>query len=426
MMKEATYVIGQSDYTASETFLDDKTTPYPAGSFVTDDGKFLSANRRRILIWNQVPGSSNVQADVVVGQPDFISDNSFIGPSSIYSSAYSVAVSNDGKLLVADSRGILIWNTIPTENGTAADVIIGQDDFFSSEYGASSNRFDWEKFIAITPDNKLIVCDRYNHRVLIYNQIPTENNADADVVIGQDDFTSRIYGTAANRLFYPYGVSVSVDGKLFIADSENHRVLVFNSVPSTSGSAADYVLGQSSMTSRSYGTSSTSMYYPASVSVSRSGKLAIADRYNHRVLIYNDTPLDGSTEPDYVLGQPNFDSKLINNAGLSGRSLSYPTGVHWDKSENLYVADNNNSRYLVWGLPDFTPPLDFTTGMVYTVGGTIAQGYFNASNTALEVEIPLDMLFIGLEERDGPVRKGMPFLWPVKTLYWVFLPLNLI
>ena len=34
------------------------------------------------------------------------------------------------------------------------------------------------------------------------------------------------------------------NGKLYIADTQNHRVLIFNSIPTANGAAADVVLGQ--------------------------------------------------------------------------------------------------------------------------------------------------------------------------------------
>ena len=37
---------------------------------------------------------------------------------------------------------------------------------------------------------KLYVADTQDNRILIYNKIPTTNNAAADVVVGQPNFTS--------------------------------------------------------------------------------------------------------------------------------------------------------------------------------------------------------------------------------------------
>ena len=71
------------------------------------------------------------RASLVVGQPDFTSDWSD-NPSepTIMSRARDVAIS-DGKLFVADQdqHRVLIWNSIPSENGQLADIIIGQDAF---------------------------------------------------------------------------------------------------------------------------------------------------------------------------------------------------------------------------------------------------------------------------------------------------------
>ena len=39
-------------------------------------------------------------------------------------------------------------------------------------------------------NGRLYVADTQNNRVLIYNQIPTANGASADVVLGQPDFTT--------------------------------------------------------------------------------------------------------------------------------------------------------------------------------------------------------------------------------------------
>jgi hypothetical protein len=52
---------------------------------------------------------------------------------------YPSGIWSDGeKLIVADAwnHRVLIWHSIPTENGQAADVVIGQPDFESNEPNA--------------------------------------------------------------------------------------------------------------------------------------------------------------------------------------------------------------------------------------------------------------------------------------------------
>ncbi len=387
--KEATYVVGQKDFVSNESFFDVNKTPHARKALVTKDGKLISSGRRRVLIWNQVPGAADVPADIVLGQPDFISSDFEINSSTIYSAAYSIAVADDGRLLVADSRGIMIWNSIPTVNGTPADVIIGQEDFNSFEQGAFPNRFNSAVFFILTPDQKLIVSDLLGNRVLIFNQIPTVNGASADLVIGQTDFTSISAGLGPEKLDFPGYPTLSSDGKLFIPDANNNRVLAFNSVPTVSGTSADYVLGQVDLNSNVEGLGTTGLDYPYSVDISRTGKMAIADRQNDRVLIYNSVPMNNITDPDYVLGQPDFDTEGDNTGGLSGRSIQDAYAVYWDVSDNLYVGDLQNNRFLVWGLPDFSPPLDFTTGNTIAVGESVVDGYWNSTNTSIDITVPI-------------------------------------
>ena len=46
--------------------------------------------------------------------------------------------------------------------------------------------------------SKLLVCDKDNNRVLIWNTVPTTNGQPADVVVGQTDFTSSGFGTSSS------------------------------------------------------------------------------------------------------------------------------------------------------------------------------------------------------------------------------------
>src|SRR5262249_49544861 len=105
---------------------------------------------------------------------------------------------------------------------------------------------------AVASDGRVIaVADTDNNRVLIWSRIPISNGVPADVVVGQPDFThNSIPGgntPNAKSMRGPQGVWIQ-NGKLYVADTQNHRVLVFNSIPTSNGAAADLVLGQKSLT----------------------------------------------------------------------------------------------------------------------------------------------------------------------------------
>jgi uncharacterized protein (TIGR03437 family) len=91
---------------------------------------------------------------------------------------------------------------------------------------------------ALSDGTRLFVADGGNDRVLIYNQIPTQNNTAADEVLGQPDFVT-LQVTSTTDLFHPLlkqsaadvtptPTALAWDGSnLYVADPSNRRVLVF-------------------------------------------------------------------------------------------------------------------------------------------------------------------------------------------------------
>ena len=85
---------------------------------------------------------------------------------------------------------VLIYNSVPTSNGASADVVLGQADFNSAEDQPASSTSLRDPTAVFSDGVRLIITDLGHNRVLIYNKIPTTNNAPPDVVVGQPDFTS--------------------------------------------------------------------------------------------------------------------------------------------------------------------------------------------------------------------------------------------
>ena len=81
------------------------------------------------------------------------------------------------------------------------------------------------------------------------------------------------------------------------------------------------------------------------MAVDSSGSLYVADTQNNRVLVYTGTISTGMNAT-IVLGQTDFSTNTNNAGGLGASSLSVPAGVAVDGSGNLYVADTGNHRVL--------------------------------------------------------------------------------
>ncbi len=162
--------------------------------------------------------------------------------------------------------------------------------FVTESSGATSQKFNYPYMSSIQA-GRLIVCDYSNHRVLIWNSVPSTNNAAADIVLGQTTMTgstSNAGGLGPSSLSYPG--DVQWDGShLFVVDYNNHRLLAWNSFPTTSGAAADAVLGQDdfvSNTADAGGLGSSSMHLPWGMTLYQ-GEMWLSDYGNHRVLKFD-------------------------------------------------------------------------------------------------------------------------------------------
>jgi sugar lactone lactonase YvrE len=254
-----------------------------------------------------------------------------------------------------------------------ADIVLGQPGFVTNTInndGADAGTL-FSPFGVTVKDaaGNLYVADSFNNRVLIYSPIPSANGEAAVTVLGQADFNSitqnRGNGAtpSADSLSFPAEVAVDNAGNIYVADHGNHRVLIYEPSP-MNGEAATIVLGQggdftTSIQNKGEVISGDGMNFPREIAVNASGNLYVADQSNHRVLIFN-TPLT-STTADRVLGQADLASNDPNNGGgntPNASGLDSPTGVAVDNAGNVYVADRSNHRVLKYSDPVITTGMD--------------------------------------------------------------------
>ncbi|MEM9821719.1 MAG: hypothetical protein AAF985_11630 [Bacteroidota bacterium] len=264
----------------------------------------------------------------------------------------------DNKLFVADTaqNRLFLWNALPTTEFQQPDVVLGQ--MAKAETGRNANGKVSASSLfypsGIWSDGeKLMVADAWNHRVLIWWQLPTQDGQPADVVIGQADFESNdpnvkgiSHPPSAQSLNWPYGV-FSDGQQLWIADTGNRRVLYFKQIPNQNFAAADRVIGKASFTERDY--DHNDPIWPYSVKVSPNGQMTITDTQYYRVLLWQDwtTALD-QKKADVIIGQPSFEANGQNQFGWfpKANTLNWCYDTCFYKN-GLWVADTGSSR-LLW------------------------------------------------------------------------------
>src|SRR4029077_3942126 len=167
----------------------------------------------------------------------------------------------------------------------------------------------------------------------------------------------------------PQGVATDSDGNLYVADLLNSRVTEyskpfagFTGTP-LAGQSADRVITASNLGLGE----SLSLTQPAAVAVDGNNNLFVSEFGNNSWVLEFLDPLatgvsctpnaDGSgcagdIVADFVLGQSNLTSIGCDNGGINASTLCKPYGLAIDPgTNNLYVADQNNNRVLVFPAP---------------------------------------------------------------------------
>ena len=343
--QDAFLVLGQKDFTSNITATTQKGMNNPAGVAVRVGGIVWVAdtNNNRVLKFT-TPFTNDEAASVVLGQPIFTSNTAATTQTGMHDPT-GVAVDSSGNIWVADSGNNRVLEfTTPFTNGEAATIVLGQPGFTSNTAHTTKAGMFGPTAVAVGPLGNVWVVDQRNSRVLQFIKGGGFSDGQAaSIVLGQASFTSKITATTQTGMNNPSGVAVDSSGNVWVADQGNNRVIEFAS-PYTKGEAASVVLGQSIFTSSTSATSQIGMFSPTGVAVDSSGNVWVADSDNNRILDFQKGLgfTDGQAAIS-VLGQSTFMSRTpaTNKTGLT-----FPTDVSVGPFGTVWVADQFNSRIL--------------------------------------------------------------------------------
>ena len=285
-----------------------------------------------------------------------------------------------------------------------ADRVLGQIDFIKTAVNfVDPIGMDAPAGVAIDKSaGHVLVADTQNNRVLGWKSIAAfVSGGAADLVIGQPDFNSsgcnqNAPAPEAASLCQPIGVAVDVFHNVYVSDTLNNRVLVFedpfaalSSINQTNDFAAFAVFGQGgSFVTNAGGLSANSLNGPQGVAVDASNNLFVADVGNNRALVFfSPIPMTevsgppgnfGDATADVAIGQPNLVSGACNQGG--GATLTtlctapfFGVGVAVDGGDNLYVADTKNDRALEYNGPFGYGQTNNSTADLVFEGNNLAQ-----------------------------------------------------
>lgn len=332
-------------------------------------------------------------ADLVIGQPDFSSsgcngDSNFQNypnraPASASSlcglmesqvspleggSIANMAVDENGSLYVPDwdNHRVLLYFS-PFETDTVADAVWGQNNFSDNECNEGRGEYAPDAdsiclrstynqgfFGGVTLDTQknLWITDNMNNRVLRFPYDPSTGIAShtPDLVLGQKDFFTGYRGSSLDHMSAPAAVRVGPTGSVYVADSLNNRILIFDP-PLLSGMEASRLLG-----------ADVPFREPTSIEFDLEGNIWVSDRMNNQLLRFDhegkidkvlskDVPdFSGACGGSFQGDGPNF---YLSGEGRYIQSFvicDTPGSIGIDSDGNVFVYGINNWQD-VWRFP---------------------------------------------------------------------------
>jgi uncharacterized protein (TIGR03663 family) len=219
--------------------------------------------------------------------------------------------------------------------------------------------FNFPTGIAVDSRGRIYVADTLNHRVQVYDD-------DGDLVRSIGEF-----GDGEEQFNEPRGLAVDEQNNLYVADTWNARIVKIS--PSgewldTWGSGTQD-MGNGRTATITDGSEEENLdnplgfFGPRGIAVDSEGRVFIADTGNKRIVVTDD-------EGDYLY--------QWGSAGSEPGQFNEPTGISIDASGLVYVADTWNGRVQVFEQDSegVVPPLPF---MTWRVSGWSANTYDDPS-----------------------------------------------
>lgn len=169
-----------------------------------------------------------------------------------------------------------------------------------------------------------------------------------------------LYGFGRDRFSNPNGVAFDQRGNIYVADTGNHRIVVFDS-------RGRYLFrfGSEKAKHRTERFKKGALLYPLNTAIAPNGDIYVASMMASRISIFNSR---GKFKKELYMDRPiqllikkqrlyittpgqvwvaTLKGKVLQKWGSKGRGVrqfEYPNGIDLDKKGNIFVSDSQNMR----------------------------------------------------------------------------------